>query len=111
LLEDLIMDNQHVDGDSGWVNAFVFVAGFLLGAGTAILLTPESGSQLRHRLARGAKTAQEEFSDVACQTKESLNALSEEAKRTIQATKSRLHSAVDATKESVKTPGQPSSDN
>ena len=71
------MDDHSTQGDSSWVNTFVFVAGFLLGAGTAIMLTPESGSQLRSRLARGAKTAQDEFSDVAAQTKEAFSALKE----------------------------------
>lgn len=98
------MDDHSTQGDSSWVNTFVFVAGFLLGAGTAIMLTPESGSQLRSRLARGAKTAQDEFSDVAAQTKEAFSALKEEAKRSVKQAGDRLHTAVDATKQSVKTP-------
>ena len=98
------MDEQTSQGDSGWVNIFVFAAGFLLGAGTAIMLTPESGSQIRNRLSRGAKTAQGEFSDVASQTKEAFHTLSEEAKQTIKQTGSRLQSAVDATKQSLKAP-------
>ncbi|MDR4495819.1 MAG: YtxH domain-containing protein [Nitrospirales bacterium] len=98
------MDDHTTHGDSGWVNTFVFVAGFLLGAGTAIMLAPESGSQLRHRLARGAKTAQDEFSDIAAQTKDALTSLKEEAKRSVKQAGERLHTAVDATKQSVKAP-------
>ena len=97
------MDEHTTQGDSGWVNTFVFIAGFLLGAGTAILLTPETGSQLRNRLARGAKTAQDEFSDMASQTKEAVHAWSEEARKTMKQAATRVNSAVDATKHAVKT--------
>jgi gas vesicle protein len=97
------MDEHTTQGDSSWVNTFVFIAGFLLGAGTAILLTPETGSQLRSRLARGAKTAQDEFSDMASHTKEAMHAWTEEAKKTMKQTAARVNSAVDATKQAVKT--------
>lgn len=98
------MDDHTTHGDSSWVNTFVFIAGFLLGAGTAIMLTPESGPQLRSRLARGAKTAQDEFSDITSQTKDALSSLKEEAKRTVKQTSERFQTALDATKQSVKTP-------
>lgn len=97
------MDEHTTQGDSSWVNTFVFIAGVLLGAGTAILLTPDSGSQFRRRLTRGAKTAQEEFSDMASQTKEAMQAWSEEAKTTMKQAATRVNSAVDATKQAVKT--------
>ncbi len=97
------MDEHTTHGDSSWVNTFVFIAGVLLGAGTAILLTPETGSQLRNRLARGAKTAQDEFSDMASQTKEAMQAWSEEAKKTMKQAANRVNSAVDSTKQAVKT--------
>ena len=105
------MDDHTTHGDSGWVNTFVFIAGFLLGAGTAIMMTPESGSQLRNRLARGAKTAQDELSDMTAQTRDALSSLKEEAKRSVKQAGVRLHTAVDATKQSVKTPaGDPFDD-
>lgn len=97
------MDEHLTQNDSAWVNTFVFIAGFLLGAGTAILLTPETGFQLRHRLARGVRIAQDEFSDLACQTKEAMQTLSDEAKKTVRQTASRVNSAVNATKQAVKT--------
>ena len=97
------MDDQTTHQDTGWVNTFVFIAGFLLGAGTAVMLTPESGSQLRNRLSRGAKTAQDEFSDMAVQTKEAVNSWSQEAKESMKHAAARVNSAVDATKQSVKT--------
>ncbi len=97
------MTDYQGQGDSSWVNTFVFIAGFLLGAGTAIMLTPESGAQLRTRVARGAKTAQNEFSDMAAQTKEAMHAWSEEAKETMKHAANRVNSAVDATKQAVKT--------
>jgi ElaB/YqjD/DUF883 family membrane-anchored ribosome-binding protein len=54
-------------------------------------------------LTRGAKTAQEEFSDMASQTKEAMQAWSEEAKATMKQAATRVNSAVDATKQAVKT--------
>ena len=41
------MNDNNGQNDSGFVNTFVFIAGFLLGAGTAIMMTPESGTELR----------------------------------------------------------------
>ncbi len=97
------MSDNNGQSDSIWVNAFVFIGGFLLGAGTAIMLTPESGSQLRNRLVRGARTAQDEFSEMAAQTKEAMQTWSEEAKETMKHAATRVNSAVDTTKQAVKT--------
>ena len=97
------MSDNSGQNDSGFVNTFVFIAGFLLGAGTAILMTPESGTQLRTRIARGARTAQDEFSDMAAQTKEAMQSWSEEAKETMKHAATRVNSAVDSTKQAVKT--------
>jgi len=100
------MSENHGQSDSSWVNTFVFIAGFLLGAGTAIMLTPESGSQLRARIARGARTAQDEFSEMATETKEAMQAWSDEAKETMKHAADRVNSAVDTTKQAVKTSSQ-----
>jgi len=97
------MSENQGQGDSSWVNAFVFIAGFLLGAGTAIMLTPESGSQLRTRIARGARTGQDEFSEMATETKVAMQAWSDEAKETMKHAANRVNSAVDTTKQAVKT--------
>jgi gas vesicle protein len=104
------MSDHNEQGDSNWVNTFVFIAGFLLGAGTAIMLTPESGSQLRNRIARGARTAQDEFSEMAAQTKEAMQSWSEEAKETMKQAANRVNSAVDTTKQAVKASPQESFD-
>ena len=101
-------DHSSTPQDSCWVNTFVFIAGFLLGAGTAIMLTPESGTQLRSRLSRGVKTAQDEFADMAMQTKDAMNTWSQEAKETMKHAAARVNSAVDATKHSVKMSAQES---
>ncbi len=97
-----MMSDYNGQGDSSWVNGFVFIAGFLLGAGTAIMLTPESGTQLRGRIVRGARTAQDEFSEMAAQTKEAMQTWSEEAKETMKHAATRVNSAVDTTKQAVK---------
>lgn len=104
------MSDYNAQGDSSWVNTFVFIAGFLLGAGTAIMLTPESGTQIRNRIARGARTAQDEFSDMASQTKEAMHTWSEEAKETMKHAANRVNSAVDTTKNAVKSSTQDSFD-
>ncbi len=104
------MSDYNDQGDSSWVNTFVFIAGFLLGAGTAIMMTPESGPQLRNRLSRGARTAQDEFSEMAAQTKEAMQSWSEEAKETMKHAAQRVNSAVDTTKQAVKAAPQNSFD-
>ncbi len=104
------MSDNDGQGDSTWVNTFVFIAGFLLGAGTAIMMTPESGSQIRNRIVRGARTAQDEFSEMAAQTKEAMQSWSEEAKETMKHAATRVNSAVDTTKQAVKTSTQDPSD-
>ncbi len=97
------MDHQEYSDDSSWVNTFVFIAGVILGAGAALLITPEPGNALRDRIARGAKTAQDEFSDMATDTKETLHSWSTDAQEKVKNAKTRVTAAVDATKQSVKT--------
>ena len=105
------MDKQDYADDSGWVNTFVFIAGVILGAGAALMLTPEPGNTLRQRLARGAKTAQDELSDMAADTKDTLNTWSHDAQQSLKQAASRVTAAVDATKQSVKTlPNEGSTD-
>lgn len=95
------MNEQAEKQDSGWVGTFVFIAGFILGAGAATFLAQEPGSRLRERLAKGAKTAQEELTETATETKESLAAISQEFQKTLKQAVSRLSTAVEATKEAV----------
>ena len=95
------MDNQTTAQESCWVNTFVFISGFLLGAGAALLMAPEPGSTLRGRLAKGARTAQDELADIAADTKGTVTTLSREAKQAMKQTASRFTAAVDATKQSV----------
>ena len=99
--------SQH--SDSGWVTTFVFVGGFIVGAGAALFLTPESGSHIRERLSKGAKTAQEELTETAEEAKESIGSLAKEAQRTMKKTAARLNAAVDATKEAIISEVEPSS--
>ncbi|MDT7041778.1 YtxH domain-containing protein [Candidatus Nitronereus thalassa] len=87
--------------DSCWVTTFVFISGLILGAGAAILLAPEPGANLRGRLAKGAKIAQEEFGEVANETKEALRVISQDTQRTVKKAASRINDAVEATKNAV----------
>ena len=98
------MEQETSSTDSCWVTTFVFISGFILGAGAAILMAPESGLSLRNRLAKGAKTVQEEFGDVANETKEAFHTLSQDTQRTMRQAAARLTNAVEATKQAVIAP-------
>ena len=87
--------------DSCWVTTFVFISGFILGAGAAILMTPEPGTNIRNRLAKGAKIAQEEFGDVANEAREAFRSISQDTQRTVKQAASRITDAVEATKKAV----------
>jgi gas vesicle protein len=84
------------------VLAWAFVAGALVGAGTALLLAPESGRSMRRRLAQGAKAAQEELTDVATETREAFGALTKDARQTLRQTASRFTAALGATRDAIK---------
>ena len=95
------MEQDMASNDSCWITTFVFISGFILGAGAAILMTPEPGTNIRNRLAKGAKIAQEEFGDVANETKEAFHSISQDTQRTIKQAASRITDAVEATKKAV----------
>lgn len=95
------MGQNNSSDDSCWVTTFVFISGFILGAGAAILMAPEPGTSIRQRLAKGAKIAQEEFGDVANETKKAFRAISQDTQRTVKQTAARLTDAVEATKQAV----------
>jgi gas vesicle protein len=87
--------------------AGVFVAGALIGAGTALLLTPESGRRMRRRLALGARAAQEELTGVATETREAFGALTKDARQTLRQTASRLTAALEATRDAITGDAEP----
>ena len=95
------MEQDMSSNDSCWVTTFVFISGFILGAGAAILMTPEPGTNIRNRLAKGAKIAQEEFGDVANEAKEAFRSISQDTQRTVKQAASRITDAVEATKKAV----------
>lgn len=95
------MGQNHSSDDSCWVTTFVFISGFILGAGAAILMAPEPGTTIRQRLAKGARIAQEEFGDVANETKEAFRSISQDTQRTVKQAATRLTDAVEATKQAV----------
>lgn len=76
-----------------------FVVGAAVGAGVALYTAPHSGSEMRRRIASGAKRAQEELSDVIEETRGAVEALSKDARQTVRHTVWRLTDAVAATKE------------
>lgn len=85
-----------------------FAAGAAVGAGLAFLTTPQAGHEMRRRLARGAKTAQEELTEVAEETRDAVGALTKDARQTLRRTACRLTEVVAATMDSLKAePGAP----
>ena len=64
-----------------------------------IYMAPHSGSEMRRRLALGAKTAQEELSEVVEETCVALEALAKDARQTLRQTAWRLTEVVTATKD------------
>jgi gas vesicle protein len=80
-----------------------FVIGALVGAGTALLLTPKRGSVIRRRLRRGAAAAGGELADMAVETRDALEALGKDARRTLRRTASMIGSVFQATKEAITT--------
>ncbi|MGH8473131.1 MAG: hypothetical protein ACREVJ_11890, partial [Gammaproteobacteria bacterium] len=94
-------DDRHRGGCVGTLS-LAFVLGVVFGSGMALLLTPDSGSRMRLRLRQGAKTAQEEFADVAIEAREALGALGKDARQTIRQTASRLGAALGATKQALR---------
>lgn len=87
---------------------WAFFSGAAFGASLAILLAPEPGSMVRGRLARGAKTAQNELSSVACGTMDAVEALGKDARQTVKQTATRLNAAIEATKAAMKAEPDPS---
>ncbi len=94
-------DDGSGGGCSGGTVTCAFLFGILTGMGAALLMAPERGDTLRRRLARGAKVAGEELSDVASETREALEAIGKDARQTLKRTASRLSSALDATKAAI----------
>jgi gas vesicle protein len=76
-----------------------FLIGAAVGAGAALCTAPHSGSEMRRRLASGAKRAQEELSGVVEETREAVEALTKDARQTVRHTVWRLTDAIAATKE------------
>jgi gas vesicle protein len=82
--------------------ALSFAAGAALGAAITLLLTPESGADVRRRIRRGARAAQEELTGLASETREALGALGQDARQTMRRTATRLGSAMSATTEAFR---------
>ena len=76
-----------------------FTIGAAVGAGVALYMAPHSGSEMRRRLAAGAKTAQEELSEVVEETRGAIEALAKDARQTLRYTAWRLTEVVAATKD------------
>lgn len=79
--------------------SIAFIIGAAVGAGVALFTAPHSGNEMRRRIASGMKTAQEELSEVAEETREAVGALSKDARQTLRHTALRLTDVVAAAKD------------
>ena len=79
--------------------SIAFAVGAAVGVGVTLFTTPHSGGEMRRRIASGAKTAQEELSEVVEETREAVEALTKDARQTLRHTALRLTAVISATKE------------
>jgi gas vesicle protein len=103
------MAHEGQPGYSGGAIAFAFLAGAVIGAGAALLLAPQSGTQTRTLLKDYAQRAEEEvrerMHDVREKMKEARTTLDnavEQGKQFLQEKKSVLSAAYEAGKEAMK---------
>ncbi len=78
-----------------------FGLGLLAGAAFTLLTTPESGASVRNRLKRGMDTAREELDEIVGESKEDWNAVSEDVRKAVKRTATRVKQAAEVTKEAL----------
>ncbi|MBN2654806.1 MAG: YtxH domain-containing protein [Nitrospirae bacterium] len=75
-----------------------FLLGGMVGAGIALLVAPQSGSDTRRKLHDLAETAKEKASDYVAHTKESITSSMEKGKDLLEGRKTAIASAIEAGK-------------
>lgn len=78
-----------------------FGLGLLAGAAFTLLTTPESGVSVRNRLKRGMETAREELDEIVGESKEDWNTVSEDVRKAVKRTATRVKQAAEVTKEAL----------
>jgi gas vesicle protein len=93
--------SQHAPSFTGRM-AVAFLIGAAAGAAITLLAAPESGADMRQRIRRSARAAQDELTGLAGETREALGAITQDARQTLRRTATRLNAALDATREAFK---------
>lgn len=90
---------QEEGGFSAGAILLSFVLGGIVGAGVAMLLTPQSGPETRRRMKELVEDVREKATDYAIQTKEKVVSTVEKGKGFIDEKKAAIASAIEAGKE------------
>lgn len=90
------------NGYSAGAVAFAFLAGAIIGAGAALLLTPQTGAETRSMIKSYSKKAEEEVLERAKEAKATFDTAIEQGKQFLNEKKSVLTAAFEAGKEAMK---------
>ncbi len=90
---------QDEGGFSAGAILLSFVLGGIVGAGVAMLLTPQSGPETRRRMRELVDDVREKATDYAAQTKEKVVTAVEKGKEFLEEKKTALTTAIEAGKE------------
>jgi gas vesicle protein len=90
------------NGYSAGAVAFAFLAGAIIGAGAALLLTPQTGAETRSMIKSYSKKAEEEVLERAKEAKATFDSAIEQGKQFLNEKKSVLTAAFEAGKEAMK---------
>lgn len=93
------------NGYSAGAVAFAFLAGAIIGAGAALLLAPQSGTETRKLLKGYAEKAEEEALEKAKEAKVALDKAIEQGKQFVNEKKTVLTAAFEAGKEAMRKGG------
>ena len=90
------------NGYSAGAVAFAFLAGAIIGAGAALLLTPQTGAETRSMIKSYSKKAEDEVLERAKEAKATFDTAIEQGKQFLNEKKSVLTAAFEAGKEAMK---------
>lgn len=78
---------------------FSFLLGGIVGAGLALLLAPQSGSETRRRITEASEDLKHKANDLAKQARSSVESAIDRGKEAFEEKKSTVVSAIDAGRE------------
>jgi gas vesicle protein len=103
------MGGNHSGASAGSV-ALAFLSGMLVGATTAFLLAPQSGRESREGLLKAARRAGEDFKDISEKATHTWEDVVSRSREFMSEAGAVVKDAVDAGKEAMRPPRDPSRD-